>query len=284
MNNFGGGLVARSLRPRKTVALCDSLHQRLNMYAAAAGAAGVGLLALSQSAEGKIVYTPAHVVIPRGYPGVVLLDLNHDGIAYFMLENWWNNDPDGYTGSLEVFPAHPGNGNGILGYGTADKLGWLYFASALRAGARIGPGRRQSFFSAKYADWLYRVPSWGQWKDVRNRYLGLEFMIEGKTHYGWARLNVFANVNTFKITAVVTGYAYETTPNKAIIAGRTKEQGDAEQPAPTFLKTRAEESATLGALALGTPGLSFCRPKAACVRHIRRQHASPDSPADGMSR
>jgi len=40
--------------------LSESLHHRLNMYAIAAGAAGVGALALAQPAEAKIVYTPSH--------------------------------------------------------------------------------------------------------------------------------------------------------------------------------------------------------------------------------
>ena len=52
----------RSPRPRK--ALSDSLHQRLNMYALAASAAGVGALALSQPASAKVICTAANVTIP----------------------------------------------------------------------------------------------------------------------------------------------------------------------------------------------------------------------------
>ena len=37
----------RSSRPRRTVELSKSLHQRLNMYALAAGAAGVSAIALA---------------------------------------------------------------------------------------------------------------------------------------------------------------------------------------------------------------------------------------------
>jgi len=48
----------------------------------------------------------------------------------------------------------------------------------------------------------------------------LRFKIHGKTHYGWARLSIpFAD---YKFTATLTGYAYETVPNKPIIAGKTK--------------------------------------------------------------
>jgi hypothetical protein len=47
----------RSSGPRKTAWLSESVRQQLNRYALA----GVGMLALAQSAEGRIVYTPAHI-------------------------------------------------------------------------------------------------------------------------------------------------------------------------------------------------------------------------------
>ena len=52
----------RSPRPSRTPSnLSDSVHQRLNMYALAASAAGVGMLALAQPGEARVVYTPAHI-------------------------------------------------------------------------------------------------------------------------------------------------------------------------------------------------------------------------------
>lgn len=48
----------RSSRPGATAELSDSLHHRLNSYALAASAAGVGVLAVAQPADAKIVYTP----------------------------------------------------------------------------------------------------------------------------------------------------------------------------------------------------------------------------------
>jgi hypothetical protein len=61
---------------------------------------------------------------------------------------------------------------------------------------------------------------YGKWTYVRNGYLGLKFKIHGKTHYGWARLGVIHD--GFKLTGTLTGYAYETIANKAIVAGDTK--------------------------------------------------------------
>ncbi|HWY60121.1 MAG TPA: hypothetical protein VNZ03_37005 [Terriglobales bacterium] len=72
-------------RPRETANLCESIHQQLNMYALAAGAAGVGMLALALPAEGMIVYTPTHrVIAPRHSYNI---DLNHDKIIDFTIAN-----------------------------------------------------------------------------------------------------------------------------------------------------------------------------------------------------
>ncbi len=69
-------------------------------------------------------------------------------------------------------------------------------------------------------------------------------------------LTVRAQIRT-GITALLTGYAYETIPNKSIIAGKTHGADDAEQPAPASLTIPAEKPATLCWLALGAPGLSI---------------------------
>ena len=51
----------------------------------AATAAGVGALCSGSAAEAKVVYTPANVKIVRNI-GLVLFDVNHDGIADFWVE------------------------------------------------------------------------------------------------------------------------------------------------------------------------------------------------------
>ena len=86
----------------------------------------------------------------------------------------------------------------------------------------------------------------GLWWNVRNRYLGLQFKIKGKIHYGWARMNV--KVKEHKVIAALTGYAYETIPNKPIIAGKTH-------------GTDEVKEASLGSLAAGSTGLRTWRQK-----------------------
>ncbi len=66
------------------------------------------MLALAQPAEGKIVYTPAHHVIDYG--ASYKLDLNHDGITDFSIQNLLNYcDNDGICeqspSSLSCAPA-----------------------------------------------------------------------------------------------------------------------------------------------------------------------------------
>ena len=91
----------------------------------------------------------------------------------------------------------------------------------------------------------------------------MKFRIKGKVHYGWARLNVA--VGNSRISATLTGYAYETIAGKSIKAGQTKEaenpnDGDfvpgasLTNPIPDKL-----QPATLDLLALGAPGLSVWR-------------------------
>jgi hypothetical protein len=239
-------------RPSRTPSILSaSLHRSLNAYGLAASAAGMGVQVLAQPVEAKVVYTPAHVVIP-GDSGYYFLDLNHDGVPDLRFANWlactetcWN--------SLYVFAPiadSPIKGkNAVVGARTHTYT----FAYALDKGAIIGGKEPFKWF----AD-LVRV-GMGPWYDVTDRYLGIKFQIKGKTHYGWARLSV---TGTFDTTiATITGYAYETIPNKSIIAGETKgpDHTSIEGRDPAALSAPTRESAALGALAMGAPGLSIRR-------------------------
>ena len=100
----------------------------------------------------------------------------------------------------------------------------------------------------------------GQWindgKGVKNRYLGIRFVIKGKIHYGWARLTVTPGKN---FQATLTGYAYETIANKPIIAGRTKGPDKFEEGQDAGLRVPVRRSPGLGLLAMGSPALSIWR-------------------------
>lgn len=53
------------------------------------------------------------------------------------------------------------------------------------------------------------------WANKGDRFMGLRFFIDGKTHYGWAQLEI---VNATQW--VVKDYAYNATPDKQIFAGQ----------------------------------------------------------------
>jgi hypothetical protein len=235
--------------PRKTGNLSEAVHQQLNAYALAASAAGVSLLALTQPSAGKIVYTPAHQDIRtnHNYP----LALNHKTADFRIFDT---NCTNGGTCNNETFAqlavgeaSWPWSGNEVEG-----TSGNSYLAAALKSGARISGAWRfiRGAVMVSQCRGICNSPNGGTrtigpWGNVTNRYLGLKFKINGKFHYGWARLSVKALKGQFKITATLTGYAYETIPDKAIIAGATKGPDDGEPTASVSTATTPVPS-TLG--------------------------------------
>jgi hypothetical protein len=240
-------------QPRTASRLSQSTQQRLNSYALTASAAGVGIVALTLPAEAKIVYTSTHQVIKKGVS--YNLDLNHDREIDFTLQVKGSAN----TSSSFIFlSAKPAAGNGVRGFG--GEPGW---ASALKFGSAVGPyqyfpGQAMAEVDRSAGSGIYYA---GSWLNVKNRYLGLQFKIGGKIHYGWARLSV--QVTRSAITATLTGYAYETIANKAIHAGHTKavDQPAVEPLTPATRDIPALKSPGLGLLAMGSPGLPIWRQK-----------------------
>jgi len=229
------------------------------MYAHAAGVAGVGTLAWSSPAQAKIIYTPVHVNLSDNSYN---LDLNHDGTIDFVLDQGVNCSTSKCISELLVSSCHCKQPNAIVG---ARRL-----PTALLPGVEIGP--KQRFFNnsitglmalavaRRNSSHTWTTTFQGPWanggKGVKNRYLGLRFLINSKVHYGWARLNVGPN----NAHGVLTGYAYETIPRRPIISGKTREpEKIAGQSASAVLGAPVREFATLGMLAVGAPGLSIWR-------------------------
>jgi hypothetical protein len=253
MSPAGGPSMKRNSRTAAN--LSDSVHHQLSMYAFAASAAGMSMYGLAYPAEAKIVYTPATVRISPN--STINLDLNHDGIEDFKLSAFYVLQSTGHagTGALVVLP--PGKNAVVQAQGSA---------LALPAGFRIGPGGHRFAGGFLFMAAMFRtngsLVTWGPWAHVKNRYLGLKFQIKGQTHFGWARLST--KIGFGGATGVLTGYAYETIPNKAIITGKT--HGTDEEPALESLKTRESEPPTLGVLAMGAPGLSIWRRKESALQ------------------
>jgi hypothetical protein len=212
-------------------------EHRLNAYAAAATAAGVGAVCLGQSAEAKVVYTPANVKIVQNV-GWVRFDLNHDGISDFGLSNYFLNTSE-RAGVLRVAASRQANEIWVAYSQQNSYCASRFCAAALPKGTKIGPkGKFQvDPYGLIMACSSFRYV-FGPWLHVKQAYLGLKFVVKGKPHFGWARVKL--SVAHQSIAATLTGYAHETIPGKPIIAGATNGPG--------------EKAGSLGALAGGVAG------------------------------
>ncbi|MFZ0770495.1 MAG: hypothetical protein WAN08_03655 [Candidatus Sulfotelmatobacter sp.] len=203
----------------------------------AAGAAGMGILALAVPSQAKVVYTPDNQQITPNQG--LSLDLNHDGIADFVFSDFYSSTSS--TLDLSIGPVNPSNeifstGRNVLSV----------FAAALPAGVVIGPhGKFEKKNGEGMADGFPGVCQ-GPWIHAHEKYLGLKFIIDGEIHFGWARLNVNC-VYPKPIIATLTGYAFETVANQPIVAGETKGPDASDDPG------------TLGNLARGAAAISNWR-------------------------
>jgi hypothetical protein len=229
-------------RPKAPRNLSVANQSRLTAYATAATAAGVGVLALAAPSEAEVVYTPTHLQLRAVYGGVPAykLDLNGDGIADFELIN----STFGHGGDQS---AKPRGRNQVLGAGP--------YASALSSGAAIGPNGpfNGASFMARWINSSGSIFSHGPWVNVRDRYLGFRFLIQGEYHFGWARISLDYGLMH------LTGYAYETVANQPITAGQ--ETGSADDATNISQRNSATPAATatLGRLARGAAGLAAWR-------------------------
>jgi len=244
------------------------LLDRVSMYAVTATAASVGILAVSETAEASVVFTPAHTQITVG---TMTLDLNNDGIPDFnLIRNSFFTSERGGNSSTFIAPVNPSNrieGNGRTQFVRSDFVS----ASALPAGSLVGPGKPffpagQKFMRGYFIEIYGLVPrsSGGAWAtrghDISDRYLGLAFTINGETHFGWARISVPPLNHQFDVGTTLTGYAYETVANTAITTG--PQQSGLSVGSLRRQQPRTPASAntqTLGALALGYNGIAVWR-------------------------
>lgn len=212
----------------------SSLSQRLNKnllsYVATAGAAGVGMLAMTQSADAKVVYTPTNQAITSGSR----LDLNHDGTPDFVFHG-----PFAICGTCTYFDVAANKSNKMMSN-----------AEPVASGIAVGPAYKFRGGRDEMTDFCTcsgNGGAGGPWLGVQNGYMGFEFNIKGQPHFGWARFSV---TDTGAIT--LTGYAYESVAHKPIVTGdtggdvRLDRQGSS---APPKLPTTGLGHLALGAIA-----------------------------------
>jgi len=166
------------------------------------------------------------------------LDLNNDGITDFVFNRSYITwiakcGRSGFQMSathiaLSLKPASGSNSIMTSGSGIAQ-------AQALDSSTAITP---DSLWSTTSQDLLQGtitpttlciLPAiGGYWLNVSDKYLGLKFIINNITHYGWARLSSSYSVSTTSSGSLIIGqlilkdYAYNIIPNQPILAGQTK--------------------------------------------------------------
>ena len=245
----------------------NDIHQLLGFYSAAAVAAGVGFLALAQPALGEVVVTHKTLYLGNGSDGSppVTIDFNNDGAVDISFQQNSYGYGYGYAGA-EAFVLRPPAGAGVVVKGIGSR--GPYVAALLR-GAQIGPS---AHFNAQsdVIERTYQQTSngfshcginrklYGHFPgNVPDRFVGVKFLIDGATHYGWVRISVDTTFdNGCQMRTKVTAFAYETVANQKITIGATS-SGGSETPSEKASGSVGRPS--LGMLASGADGLVLWR-------------------------
>jgi len=230
--------------------MCDTA-KRLSAYALAAVSAGVGLRAVP--AHGEIVYTPTNVSIKRGS---IFIDLNGDSINDFQIEdNHYLLFRTSAVGRVKLLMGGATSAGVITQNGRVAVLPPGFNIGSSRVFRDVQPPVQMAgVVDVQVGSYTINVYVYSNWPNVRDRYVGLRFQINGEFHYGWARLST----NSYKVVrdtspreccigevrVNLTGYAYETNPGQSIAAGDTGGAGTSSEA--------GADKQTLGTLALGS--------------------------------
>ncbi len=240
--------------------LSETLEKNLLAYAAAAGAAGVAVLACTVPAGASVVAKKVNIPIPIN-GGVIQFDMNGDGQNDFGLSAFASppcstsaalrgehqRPPLGcpFNDRVSVIPSQPTNEVWQAGtsYGAAC-------AENVAGGVKIGAAR--PFGAGKLLMAAHSGTSEGhyfcpwQGSPAPRPFLGVKFTdTSGAVHFGWVRVTV-----NFDNQATITNWAYETVPNRPILAGARSEKQE---------QGGGADAASLGRLAEGASGVSAWR-------------------------
>jgi hypothetical protein len=227
--------------------LQKNLEKNLLAYAAAASS---GLLAMAQPAAAQIVYTPSNIPLAQPFVGgaITEFDINNDGVADFAFNNYSYFSHGLGRAFVNISPNQVPNA--IVGVQLQGQK--HVTAAALNGGVEVGPAANfQSNLSGVNlaiigAQNLSSAFASGSFLTVQTAYLGLKFVVNGETHYGWARIKL-VRPGAFP-SASIYGYAYESTPNLPIITGKTT--GAAKEKLGAA-RIPTDKARTLGMLAAG---------------------------------
>lgn len=192
---------------------------------------------LSALAQGTIAYTRLSTPnpdpnFPWDYQGMRLnglypqsynLDFNRDGTAEFV-----------------IYASGPLSTRGFTMWGLGQNRVWSYhpteswFTVAMNAGETIGPSMTSPWYEwyqteyfpsgeprgSTFCSCVGEIGCLGFYAGLDSAYAGLEFQLDGQTHYGWLRLGApIPELNG----GWLYEYAYDTRPGATIVAGAVPE-------------------------------------------------------------
>lgn len=156
------------------------------------------LLSLNNRSYSQIVYTD----IPDATPNATYsLDLNNDFIVDFIIQ----------FDAIDKVMCKPQNNNAYSG----DVVLGQYLPWALSQSTNIC--NSLTWHGPSNPGTMAWGTSTGYWAGATNKYLALKLVVGTNTYYGWARLDLLPMASSF----TVKDYAYESTPNACIQAGKT---------------------------------------------------------------
>jgi len=203
--------------------LNNTISSKLKSYSALTGA----FLLSAGAAKSQVVYTdidPDTLIHNNTFD----IDLDNDGIKdfglYHMTSTYYEADR-----RVEIRPGVDPNNKPMAAIQTFMFFS-LYAPLNLPAGNPIGPGG--PFYSIGFPGqmltrkWLQQGMGMNFYWTARGPfydstgYIGVEFHSNGNTHYGWIECAIDTGVHG----VLLTGFAYDATPNHYIIAGAGQEK------------------------------------------------------------
>lgn len=193
-------------------------------FAGAVG--GLILTALSCHAQGTVVYRDLGSFWLLGNANVISqynLDFNEDGQDDFIIEAGESLEAIGLgenaTYSIPQPPGELGADVVPLTFGTSiepqlpNRRFW--YQTEVR---QSGPNTR---YIGSVLHYVLDLGAGGLWLDGTMAYMGAEFDIDGRTHYGWLRIEIPDPLRGN--SGIIHDVAYNTVPGEMIFAGQVPE-------------------------------------------------------------
>jgi hypothetical protein len=166
------------------------------------------LSVFSIASNATVIYTDVMPDITNTGNSTQVIDLNNDLTTDFQVTGAQSGNL-----SFNIMQAGVAPSNLILSDGNGSAL-------ALSLNTLIGSGSTTWFQMNNTNLQMILVNNnvgTGTWAGANDKYLGLEFIFNSNTYYGWARITMASTSNTYTLK----DYAYEDNAGQSILAGQT---------------------------------------------------------------